>query len=271
MSTLEALEESSFQILLALQAYEVGFPKLSPNTTAAPSFSPREEQILQLFDRLEELRIETSLLEAQSQVSKGYDFFCLSQMTGVQLTGLASRDDAGSLDQQIKALEREAVEARAHYLLRKKVVEGVLTTDPSLRSVHAGENLQPRERELLPQIHRRDLLSVAHTNLSSSLSDSLAALTKIETENILVSRKNAALTRTLLDLVEEAKSLDKGHIQDQKSLSQLKALEKELQFRRSRWRTMKNVVSAVIVGSGVDWVRNEKLRPLVVDDEEEIS
>jgi hypothetical protein len=124
---------------------------------------------------------------------------------------------------------------------------------------------------LLPQIHRRDLLSVAHTNLSSSLSDTLAALTKIETENILVSRKNVALTRTLLDLVEEAKSLDKEHIQDQKSLSQLEALEKELQFRRSRWRTMKNVVSAVIVGSGVDWARNDKLRPLVIDDEEEIS
>ncbi|KAI9864321.1 MAG: hypothetical protein M1813_003241 [Trichoglossum hirsutum] len=252
MSTLEALEESSLQILLALQAHEVGFPKLS-NRTATPSLSPREEQILELFDRLEELRIETSLLESQSQVSE------------------ASRDDAGSLDQQIKAVEREAVEARARYFLRKKVIEGVLTTDPSLRSIHAGENLQSRERELLPQIHRRDLLSVAHTNLSSSLSDTLAALTKIETENILVSRKNVALTRTLLDLVEEAKSLDKEHIQDQKSLSQLEALEKELQFRRSRWRTMKNVVSAVIVGSGVDWARNDKLRPLVIDDEEEIS
>jgi hypothetical protein len=144
MSTLEALEESSLQILLALQAHEVGFPKLS-NRTATPSLSPREEQILELFDRLEELRIETSLLESQSQVSEGY-IFRLGQTIGIQLTGLASRDDAGSLDQQIKAVEREAVEARARYFLRKKVIEGVLTTDPSLRSIHAGENLQSRER-----------------------------------------------------------------------------------------------------------------------------
>jgi hypothetical protein len=146
MSTLEALEESSLQILLALQAYEVGFPKLSAsNPTAAPSLSPREEQTLELFDRLEELRIETSLLEAQSQVSKGY-IFRLSQTIGIQLTGLASRDDAGVLDQHLKGAERDVVEARARYFLRKKVIEGVLTTDPSLRSVHVGENIQSRER-----------------------------------------------------------------------------------------------------------------------------
>ena len=69
-------------------------------------------------------------------------------MRGNRLTRAASRDDtiAGSLDQQIKAAEREVVEVRARYLLRKKIIEGVLTTDPSLRSVHAGENIQARER-----------------------------------------------------------------------------------------------------------------------------
>jgi Centromere protein H (CENP-H) len=126
-------------------------------------------------------------------------------------------------------------------------------------------------RELLPRIHRRDLLSIAHTNLSSSLSNSSATLTNLETENILTSRRNVGLTKTLLDLVDEAKSQDKEYIQDQKSLSQLEVLEKELQFRRSRWRTMKNVVSAVIVGSGIDWVRDARLRQLVIDDEDEIS
>ncbi|KAI9786641.1 MAG: hypothetical protein M1839_006192 [Geoglossum umbratile] len=255
MSTLEALEKTSLRLLLALQAYEIGFPKLTASDLAtATTLSGREEQILELYDRLEELRIETRLLEAQSQASE------------------ASRDGtvAGGLDQQIKAAEREVVEARARYLLRKRIVEGVLTTDPALRSVHAGENIQARERELLPRIHRRDLLSIAHTNLSSSVSDASAALTDLETENILTSRKNVGLTKTLLGLAEEAKSQDKEHIKDQKSLSQLEVLERELQFRRSRWRTMKNVVSATIVGSGIDWARNAKLRQLVIDDEDEI-
>ncbi|KAH0541404.1 hypothetical protein FGG08_004094 [Glutinoglossum americanum] len=272
MSALEALEETSLHMLLTLQAYEVGFPKLSTSSHAPTSpFSGKEEEVLELFDRLEELKIETSLLEAQSRASEG-SIPRFDRITGNQLTYLDSRDTiASSLDQQTKGAEREVVEARARYLLRKKVIEAVLTTDPSLRSVHAGENIQARERELLPWIHRRDLISVAHTNLSSSLSDSSAALTKIENEGILVSRKNIALTKTLLHLAEEAKSLDKQRIEDQKSLSQLEVLEKELQFRRSRWRIMKNVVSAVIVGSGMDWVRNDKLRPLVIDDEEGIS
>ncbi|KAI9771699.1 MAG: hypothetical protein M1840_001915 [Geoglossum simile] len=256
MSTLEALVESSLRLLLTLQAYETGFPKLLASDLAtASTLSGREDQILELYDRLEQLKIETRLLEAQDQASE------------------ASRDDSveGGLDDQIKTAEREVVEARAQYLLRKKITEGVITTDPSLRSVHAGENLQARERELLPRIHRRDLLSIAHTNLSSSLSDSSAALTNLETENILTSRKNVGLTKILLDLAEEAKSQDKEYIQDRKSLSQLEVLEKELQFRRSRWRTMKNVVSAAIAGSGIDWARDARLRQLVVDDEDEIS
>ena len=72
MSTLEALVESSLQLLLTLQAYETGFPKLSASDpAAAPALSSREEQILELYDRLEQLKIETRLLEAQSQESEG--------------------------------------------------------------------------------------------------------------------------------------------------------------------------------------------------------
>jgi hypothetical protein len=72
MSTLEALVESSLQLLLTLQAYETGFPKLLVSDPAAASaLSGREEQILELYDRLEQLKIETRLLEAQNQASEG--------------------------------------------------------------------------------------------------------------------------------------------------------------------------------------------------------
>jgi len=78
----------------------------------------------------------------------------------------ASRDDsiAGSLDHEIKTAEREVVEARARYLLGKKITEGVVTTDPSLRSVHAGENIQARERYGRANcgIHFRDLSALGN-------------------------------------------------------------------------------------------------------------
>jgi hypothetical protein len=72
MSTLEALVESSLRLLLTLQAYEIGFPKLSASDLATASpLSGQEEQILELYDRLEQLKIETRLLEAQGQTSEG--------------------------------------------------------------------------------------------------------------------------------------------------------------------------------------------------------
>lgn len=47
-------------------------------------------------------------------------------------------DDA--LDAELKKAETEALEARAAYVLRTKLIQHVLLTDPVLKSVHTGAN-----------------------------------------------------------------------------------------------------------------------------------
>ena len=122
-------------------------------------------------------------------------------------------------------------------------------------------------RKLLPYLQHRDLLSIAHTNLCTSLSTTFAALTAAEAENVVVTRDNVTRAEALFKLVEEAGNRAED-VQDHKLRTRIEALQRENTVGRSRWRTMKSLMGAVIVGSGIDWARDEQLRELVANDEE---
>lgn len=178
---------------------------------------------------------------------------------------------AADIHEQLKTAQRELLDARALYSLRNRVVEGVLTTDPTLKAVHSGEHASPAEKLLLPHINRRDVLSMCHANLASDISKTLATLTELETEHITVQRRNIELTAILMELVGETKSHGKDDVKDARLRAQIEELEEEHKVQRSRWRIMKSVVSAVVAGSGVDWASDEQLRELVFNAEEELG
>ena len=92
-------------------------------------------------------------------------------------------------------------------------------------------------------------------------------LTAAEAENVIVTRENVARAATLLELAKEANDRVED-VQDRKLRARIEALQQEIRVGRSRWRTMKSVTGAVIVGSGIDWARDEQLRELVANDEE---
>jgi hypothetical protein len=50
------------------------------------------------------------------------------------------------VEEQLAIAERELLEARATYTVRKKAIETVLMTDPVLRSVHSTSSPSPVER-----------------------------------------------------------------------------------------------------------------------------
>jgi len=61
---------------------------------------------------------------------------------------LRDPDDAShdGLDEQLRLAEREALEARAGYMLRNKIIENVLVADPILQAVHTGSRATSAER-----------------------------------------------------------------------------------------------------------------------------
>ncbi len=190
------------------------------------------------------------------------------------------------LDAQVKIAEKECLEARATYSLKQSVVEDVLIVDPILKAVHSGLHATATERYLTgglddaiyklmcsralhPLIDRRDTLEIAYTNLSTTSQTLSKEAAMLSADNTRVMEKNRALTATLLALVHEVQAQQDDVTKDAGFSAQLYRLREDTATARQRWRIMKSVVAAVIAGSGVDWARDDTLRDLVLDEENE--
>ncbi|OAX80185.1 hypothetical protein ACJ72_05482 [Emergomyces africanus] len=229
-----------------LEPHEATLLELTTTSTKdILSLSRKELQVLELYDRVQEQELEAALL------SQDY-------------TEPASDDDDANIEEQLVEAERELLEARSTYSVRRKAIETVLMTDPSIRSVHAVSD-SPAERALLPLINRRDLLSLIYANLSRAHASCTQTISNAKVDNIHGNTKNQELVQTLLGLTSTEKSW-RDKITDPNLISQLETLEKESKAEKANWVTMKHVVSAAIVASGIDWAEDEELHDLVVDD-----
>jgi hypothetical protein len=94
------------------------------------TLSDKEALILQLYNQIQELELEKALL--------------------VQELEPASGDNP---DEQLAIAERELLEARATYTVRRKAISTVLMTDPTLKAVHLRA-ISPAERFYLLSVMR---------------------------------------------------------------------------------------------------------------------
>ena len=78
---------------------------------------------------------------------------------------------------------------------------------------------------------------------------------------------NQELVRQLLELTQQDSSWREKIADSQ--LSELETLEADLKDRKARWDTMKNIASAVVVASGLDWADDDILRALVLDESDD--
>ncbi|RAH45019.1 centromere protein H [Aspergillus brunneoviolaceus CBS 621.78] len=206
--------------------------------------SDKEALILQLYHKIQEQQLEKALLE--------------------QDTELLSGDNA---EEELAKAERELLEARATYTVRRKAVGTVLMTDPALKAVHLKATT-PAERALHRLINRRDVLSTVHENLNAMHTASLQKLTGLEVENVQLHQKNQELVRELLSLTEDDESW-REDLDDPELKSQLEQLEADHRRSKARWEVMKSIASAIVVGSEVNWAEDETLTALVLDESDE--
>lgn len=109
---------------------------------------------------------------------------------------------------------------------------------------------------------------MVQANLSARLHSTSQALTIVEGQNIEAMEKNRELTATLVELTHQMSEARIAAINESHLGTQLEILRDDVRTARKRWKIMKSVVAAIIVGSGVDWARNNELRPVVIDGEE---
>lgn len=184
-------------------------------------------------------------------------------------------------EDSLNAAQNDLLESQALYSLRNNILESIFIADPILKAVHSGSKASPVVRyvfsrtrrineahfysDLRPHIRQRDELSISLTNLSSTLAKSREDMIKLESENIILARKNAELTKTMLQLAEEASAETKEDIKDPGKKAEIEELEESLRVSRQRWKIMKGTTSGVVAGSGVNWANDSTLRKLVLD------
>ncbi|KAL8349828.1 hypothetical protein RB598_005267 [Gaeumannomyces tritici] len=215
-------------------------------------FSNDEERLLQLFDRLQELQLQIALVKARQSPAPNL--------------GSSSEDNEAALEEA----KTQLLETRASYFLRNQAVESVLSANPILNAVHGAKLASPIERDLEEPIAQRDEAARAVATQSTELHEVLDRLTRVESESAAASRRNVELAAEMLRLAGEAARDDKMPLpdgDDDGDGGRIARLEDELRQSRRRLRVMKGTASAVVVGSGVDWVRDPALRDMVLDPE----
>lgn len=95
----------------------------------------------------------------------------------------------------------------------------------------------------------------------------LKQLSNVEVENVQINRDNQELVRQLLELTKHDSSW-REKLEDSQ-LSQLEELEVDMKARKAQWETIKNIASAMVVGSGLDWADDDMLRALVLDESDD--
>ncbi|KAJ5749733.1 hypothetical protein N7533_006761 [Penicillium manginii] len=212
------------------------------------TLSDQEALILQLANQVQEQQLEKALLESDPGPE----------------TGPPSSDE---IEEHLANAERELLEARATYTVRRKATHTILMTDPILKAVHLKATIPP-ERALLRLVNRRDILALAHENLASAHDQVLKQLSDLEVANLQINQENQELVRQLLELTKQDETW-REKLKDAKLLSQLEQLETDFKSNKARWDTMKHIASAMVVGSGLDWAEDDQLQALVLDESED--
>jgi hypothetical protein len=227
------------------------------------TLSDKEALVLQLYNQVQEQQLEKAFLEQELESCSGAD-----------------------PEEQLAIAERELLEARSTYTVRRKAIRTILMTEPILKAVHlkaatpaekyvltrsplarpkADRNIH---RALLSLVNRRDVLALVHENLASAHDLVMRQLSNLEIQNLQINRENQELVRQLLELTKEDLSW-REKLEDPKLLSQLDSFETDLKARKAQWETMKSIASAVVVGSGLNWADDDMLRALVLDESDD--
>lgn len=218
---------------------------LAATDSSVLPLADNEKRILDLYDRLQQLQLEVALINAQNNYQPR------------------------PTPQNREAAEDALLDSRARYVLRNEIAESVMSSKPVLRAVHGGSRASPIERDLAPLLRSRDNASTTLSLQSTSLRGTLDTLTSTEADTLRLSKQNAESAAEVLELATEAKRYQAEAVSDPAYAEEIAQLEADVRTSRRRWRVMKATASAIVAGSGVDWARDDELRAIVLDEDED--
>ncbi|KAK4128291.1 hypothetical protein N657DRAFT_652012 [Parathielavia appendiculata] len=219
------------------------------HTVTAPgplALTEAEANVLALYDQLQQLQLEFALLRSQRDhhASAGS-----SQLAGDDLVGGQSR----------------LLEAKATLALHSSVVESAVSLQPTLNAVHHATHASVVERDLLPTIEQRDVVAIKAAKSCSELQTARGRLAELGVECLRASQQNIKLASETLLLAGRARGQNQQDVGGGRLGRDIATLEGQVKSSHHRWRVVKGAASAIVAGSGIDWVREERLRNMVLD------
>ncbi|GJN68539.1 hypothetical protein PLICBS_002582 [Purpureocillium lilacinum] len=216
--------------------------------------STDEQRALDLYDTLQKLRVEIALLNAQLANASAHQAPAESQ----------SSDDVPEQTRQ------DLLDARAMFKLRQDAVDTVMIANPVLKAVHNGTDATPVERHVYaPFVHQRDDAAIAVSKHASAVETTLGESTRVQADTALTVARNVELVAELLDLAAQVEERKRGHLNDARSQGEVRRLEEQVRLSKRRWQVVKGLSSGIVAGSGVDWARDDELRDMVLDPDDD--
>lgn len=124
-------------------------------------------------------------------------------------------------------------------------------------------------RDLLPHMQQRELVGTEETELHRAVREAAKSLDELDQEVERISHGNRAVAAELLQLAKHHPT----HLDEvacgKRFAGEITALEQATKTSQKKWKFMKGAASAIVAGSGIDWVRDERLRGIVLDSADE--
>ncbi|KAL2137043.1 hypothetical protein VTI74DRAFT_9649 [Chaetomium olivicolor] len=216
---------------------------------ATTSLSETERKILGLYDQLQQLQLELALLQSRQS----------------HYASAKGSSDTRAPGQDLARYQGQLLEAKAALDLRNSVVENAVVVQPTLNAVHHATQASSVEQALLADIEQRDKVTITAATICSELQAARRRLAELETQRLQASRRNAKLSSEVLRLAGKTQDQEPKKIEGGPLEREIEVLESQVKASRHRWRVMKGAASAIVAGSGADWVRDERLKELVLD------
>lgn len=113
------------------------------------------------------------------------------------------------------------------------------------------------------------MLSLTHANLSQALASTLDAISQTQARTADAEFTNRQLTARLLTLTEKRKK-ERRRIAGEND-GRYSEAEREMRAAKVKWEVMRNALQSIIVGSGIDWSSDKRLRAAVLACGEEVE
>lgn len=133
---------------------------------------------------------------------------------------------------------------------------------PGQERVGSNSNIS---RDLLTYIEQRDKIANGVAQKCSMWKAARENLLELEVECLRSTTRNVELASETLRLANKTRGHKPLDVDDERLKRNLDSLVNQAKASRQRWRVMKGAASAIVAGSGMDWVRDGRLRALVLD------